>query len=144
MAMKFISRALNTKYVSAFGEITAQTNNCLFRQVRLCSGKPIQVPKEFEEPAEDTVEGATGLEKKQLIALLHGDDRFEPKIYKRGPGTRDQPNIVPILDCESRMVGCVCEPDQCYINYMMINLGEVKRCECGYWFKSVVSEPDVF
>uniref|UniRef100_A0A915L502 Uncharacterized protein n=1 Tax=Romanomermis culicivorax TaxID=13658 RepID=A0A915L502_ROMCU len=36
------------------------------------------------------------------------------------------------------------EPDQCYINYMSINLGEMKRCECGYWYKAVQGDPDVF
>lgn len=106
-------------------------------------GSESAVSAKDDDKIPDRVEMATGMEKKQLLALLHGDDRYEPKIYAPAPGTKEEPNIVPVTG-ETRLVGCICEPDQHYINYMILNLGEMKRCECGYWFKSVKGDPDIF
>ncbi|KAJ2954801.1 hypothetical protein O0L34_g3108 [Tuta absoluta] len=83
----------------------------------------------------DPLEHATGIEKRELLAHLAGDcDPFRIMPIKRGPGTRDRPNLVPSAFC-SRLVGCSCNPDQNHIEYMWLHQGVPKRCGCGYWFE---------
>ncbi|XP_065565983.1 cytochrome c oxidase subunit 5B, mitochondrial-like [Artemia franciscana] len=91
----------------------------------------------------DQLEHATGLEKQELLAKLAGvEDPYEMSINKRGPGTKDCPNLVP-SNFNMRVVGCVCEEDATSINWMWLYKGEPKRCECGYWFKLVEKKPVV-
>ena len=92
-------------------------------------------------PAGDTipsdVEQATGLEKKELDALLSGvEDPFNLGINKGPWGTKDKPKLVPSF-FEERLVGCVCEEDATYINWMKLQKGPAQRCECGHWFQLV-------
>lgn len=88
----------------------------------------------------DPMEHATGLERKELEAIARGNpDPFGMKVLKRGPGTKDQPNLIPSF-YEMRLVGCVCHEDAFYLNYMWLYKGEPKRCECGHWFKLVEAE----
>lgn len=57
----------------------------------------------------DPIEHATGLEKRELLAHRAGDtDPFDMRVFKRGPGTKENPNMIPSA-FESRLVGCVCE-----------------------------------
>lgn len=56
------------------------------------------------------------------------------KGQKRGPGTKDNPNIVPSM-CDSRIIGCICEEDSTSVAWMWIHEGHPRRCECGHWFK---------
>lgn len=57
----------------------------------------------------DPLDHATGLEKRELLAKAAGnDDPFDMKVFKRGAGTKDQPNCVPSA-FEARLVGCICE-----------------------------------
>ncbi|XP_060519337.1 cytochrome c oxidase subunit 5B, mitochondrial-like [Cylas formicarius] len=89
----------------------------------------------------DPVEHATGLEKRELLAQLAGnDDPYNMKAIQRGPGTKDQPTEIPSA-FDSRIVGCVCEEDATSVNWMWLHKGEPKRCECGYWFKLVYKAP---
>lgn len=82
-------------------------------------------------------EHATGLEKKELLAIQSGNDNpFDMRVYKRGPGTKDQPTEIPAM-LDKRLIGCICDEDSSHINYMWLHKGEPKRCECGYWFKLV-------
>jgi len=105
---------------------------------------PVDVkPPEEYNVLPDPIELATGLEKKQLLAQLQGDDRYEAKVYHIRAGTKDDPNIIP-SHLEARIVGCICEPDQHHVNYMWLRKDTPKRCECGHWFKLVEAEPDLF
>lgn len=89
----------------------------------------------------DPIEHATGLEKRELLAKLAGnDDPFNIKAIKRGPGTRDNPTQIPSA-FESRLVGCICEEDSTAITWMWLFKGEPKRCECGHWFCLVYKPP---
>lgn len=89
----------------------------------------------------DSLDHATGMEKRELLAKAAGDDDpFNLKVTKRGPGTKDCPNLVPSA-FNSRMVGCICEEDQSHINWMWLHEGTPRRCECGYWFKLVEKAP---
>ncbi|XP_023246792.1 cytochrome c oxidase subunit 5B, mitochondrial isoform X2 [Copidosoma floridanum] len=89
----------------------------------------------------DPLDHATGLEKAELLAHLAGnDDPFDTKVMKRGPGTKDKPNLVGSY-FKSRLVGCVCEEDQMHINWMWLHKGQPRRCECGHWFKLVERAP---
>jgi len=103
----------------------------------------VKPPEEYKNLLPDPIEHATGIEKKQLLAQLQGDDRYEAKVFHMRAGTKEEPNLVP-SHLESRIVGCICEPDQQFVNYMWVNKEEPKRCSCGYWFKLVEAEPDLF
>ncbi|KAJ8688497.1 hypothetical protein QAD02_024292 [Eretmocerus hayati] len=89
----------------------------------------------------DPLDHATGLEKAEMIARLQGnDDPFDTKMMKMGPGTKDCPNLVGSY-FNSRLIGCICEEDQCHINWMWLHKGQPRRCECGHWFKLVERAP---
>jgi len=88
----------------------------------------------------DPMEHATGLERKQLEAIARGNpDPFDSACMKRGPGTKDKPNVVASF-YDKRIVGCICHEDAFYIQYMWLHKDEMKRCQCGYWFKLVDAE----
>lgn len=57
----------------------------------------------------DPLEHATGLEKRELLAKAAGNDNpFDMRVLKRGPGTKDTPNLIPSA-FDARLVGCICE-----------------------------------
>ncbi|KAH7642496.1 cytochrome c oxidase subunit 5B, mitochondrial [Dermatophagoides farinae] len=83
---------------------------------------------------------ATGEERLVRMAIARGNkDPFDLQEQVRGPGTKDNPNIVKTFS-GTRMVGCKCEEDSSAIKYMWLHLNEPKRCECGFWFKAVPAE----
>ncbi|XP_046385575.1 cytochrome c oxidase subunit 5B, mitochondrial-like [Ischnura elegans] len=89
----------------------------------------------------DPMEHATGLEKRELLAKAAGNDNpFDMKIFKRGPGTKDCPTVVPSA-FEARIIGCICEEDSSSVAWMWLKQGEPKRCGCGYWFKLEAKSP---
>lgn len=110
----------------------------------------------------DPVEHATGLEKRELLAMKAGNENpFDMKVFKRGPGTKEQPNLIPSA-FDARLVGCVCElfrcarvlemslnrnfpfsgeEEQTFVQWMWLYQGEPKRCECGHWYKLVEKAP---
>lgn len=57
----------------------------------------------------DPLEHATGMERKELLAMQAGnDDPFNMKVLKKAAGTRDNPTLVP--SCfDARIVGCICK-----------------------------------
>ncbi|XP_023015501.1 cytochrome c oxidase subunit 5B, mitochondrial [Leptinotarsa decemlineata] len=92
-------------------------------------------------PMGDPLEHATGLEKRELLAKVAGnEDPFDVKVLKRGAGTKAQPNEIPSA-FEARLVGCICEEDATCITWMWLHKGEPKRCECGHWFNLVHKAP---
>lgn len=57
----------------------------------------------------DPIEHATGLEKKELLAKLAGnDDPYHMSAIKRGPSTKENPTMVPSA-FEARIMGCICK-----------------------------------
>lgn len=57
----------------------------------------------------DPLDHATGVEKRELLANLAGnDDPFHMKPIKRGPSTKDKPTLVPSA-FEARIIGCICK-----------------------------------
>nr|CAH7718647.1 unnamed protein product [Callosobruchus chinensis] len=89
----------------------------------------------------DPIEHATGLEKRELLAKVAGNDNpFDLRVIKRGPGSKTQPNEIPSA-FDSRLVGCICEEESTCINWMWLHKGEPKRCECGHWFNLVHKAP---
>ncbi|CAG9570809.1 unnamed protein product [Danaus chrysippus] len=70
----------------------------------------------------DPLEHATGLEKKELLAMQSGnDDPFNMKVLKKAAGTRDQPTLVP----------------SCFD----ARIDHPRRCECGHWYKLTEKAP---
>ena len=53
---------------------------------------------------------------------------------KRRESTKDDPILIPSA-FDSRIIGCICEDDQTYVNWMWVHAGSPRRCECGFWFK---------
>lgn len=89
----------------------------------------------------DPLEHATGLEKRELLAKVSGNDNpFDLKVIKRGAGTKTQPNEIPSA-FDSRLIGCICEEDATCVHWMWLHKGEAKRCECGHWFNLVHKAP---
>ncbi|XP_033217829.1 cytochrome c oxidase subunit 5B, mitochondrial-like [Belonocnema kinseyi] len=83
----------------------------------------------------DPLELATGLEKKELLARLAGnDDPYMCRPIAKRESSRENPIIVESA-FDSRLVGCICHEDQTYICYFHVLEGEPSRCECGFWFK---------
>ncbi|KRY92794.1 Cytochrome c oxidase subunit 5B, mitochondrial [Trichinella pseudospiralis] len=78
----------------------------------------------------------TAIQKRRLLARILGDDRYEPKIYKQGKGTREEPNII-LSSCQKRYIGCLCDANQTEAKYMCLEKGVDKQCACGYWFKLI-------
>lgn len=84
-------------------------------------------------PTDD--EQATGLEKKELDALVGGaDDPFNMKVQTISRGTKDKPQLVSSMYSE-RIVGCICDEDATFISWMTLKKGPPQRCGCGVWYK---------
>ncbi|XP_062506505.1 cytochrome c oxidase subunit 5B, mitochondrial-like [Corticium candelabrum] len=77
---------------------------------------------------------ATGLEKLEHDALMAGiEDPFNLNMSKPpGDGSRQTPFIIT-SPVEERIIGCICEPDDHAINWMVLKSGPPQRCECGYF-----------
>ncbi|CAH0677807.1 unnamed protein product [Spodoptera exigua] len=83
----------------------------------------------------DPLDHVTGLEKRELLAHLAGDcDPFRIMSIKKGPGTRERPNLIPSSN-DKRLVACSCSPCDNHLEFMWLHLGCPKRCGCGYWFE---------
>lgn len=110
--------------------VNAARRNVTYTSVRFC--------KSLGDP----IEHATGIEKRELLAKLAGnDDPFSMNVLKRADNTtKEKPNLVPSA-FDARLVGCICEEDQTFINWMWLHQGQEKRCECGHWFKLVEKAP---
>ncbi|KYN44057.1 Cytochrome c oxidase subunit 5B, mitochondrial [Trachymyrmex septentrionalis] len=89
----------------------------------------------------DPLDHATGLEKREMLAYLAGnDDPYNLSIKKRAISTKEDPNIV-YSAFESRIMGCICDEDSLHVNWMWLHQGPPRRCECGHWFKLVEKAP---
>ncbi|XP_050544796.1 cytochrome c oxidase subunit 5B, mitochondrial-like [Daktulosphaira vitifoliae] len=93
-----------------------------------------------DEGFPDPLDLATGMEKKEMLARLNGnDDPYNLKAIKKGVGSKDKPTEIPSA-FEARIVGCVCEEDSSHIKWMWLYSGEPKRCICGHWYKLIHKE----
>lgn len=64
----------------------------------------------------DPIDHATGLEKKELLAALAGnDDPYHMKAIKRGVGTKDKPTLIPSA-FDARILGCICTYSKMFIS----------------------------
>lgn len=87
------------------------------------------------------LEIATGIRKREILAQMAGNTNpFDRRIFKRGPGTKDNPNEIPSA-FESRLIGCICDDFASSVSYMWLHKGYPKRCECGFWFTLVHKPP---
>lgn len=69
----------------------------------------------------DPLEHATGIEKRELLAKAAGNENpFDMKVFKRGPGTKESPNLIPSA-FDARLVGCICK-FLCKTIYIISNL----------------------
>ncbi len=57
----------------------------------------------------DPLEHATGIEKRELLAMQAGDDNpFDMKVFKRAEGSKDAPTLIPSA-FDARIIGCICK-----------------------------------
>ncbi|KAI9585182.1 hypothetical protein GQX74_001029 [Glossina fuscipes] len=92
------------------------------------SKKPTAKKPQGAQEMAHPLEHATGLEKKEMLAFLSGKcDPYHTDVIKRGSGTAENPTLIP-----SAFNG---RNDNRFVNYMWLEKGCPKRCECGYWFK---------
>ncbi|XP_028031125.1 cytochrome c oxidase subunit 5B, mitochondrial-like [Bombyx mandarina] len=83
----------------------------------------------------DPLDLLTGIEKRELLAHLAGDcDPFRILSIKKGPGTRERPNLIPSSN-SSRLICCHCTESDNHLKFMWLHQGDPKRCGCGYWFE---------
>ncbi|CAB3241260.1 unnamed protein product [Arctia plantaginis] len=83
----------------------------------------------------DPLDHVTGIEKRELLAHLAGDcDPFRMRPIKKGPGTRERPNLIPSSN-PSRLLCCSCDPYDMHVEFIWLHQGCPKRCGCGYWFE---------
>ncbi|XP_067621440.1 cytochrome c oxidase subunit 5B, mitochondrial-like [Eurosta solidaginis] len=83
----------------------------------------------------DPMEHATGIEKRELEQWKAGnkDPWLLDTIIKRGPGTKEQPTMIPSA-FSGRIIGCACKGNL-FVNWMWLENGAPKRCECGFYFQ---------
>jgi len=62
------------------------------------------------------------------------EDPFEYDTKAMAPGSKSFPHLVPTT-ATARWAGCFCSDDDPYATWMMIHVGESKRCSCGSWFR---------
>ncbi len=83
----------------------------------------------------DHKDHVTGLEKKEYELMKAGNpDPFELQVKRVPAGTADKPVAVKSV-FEKRIVGCICEEEQTFINWMWLHAGDAQRCDCGHWFQ---------
>lgn len=121
------------------------------KQITCCAAKTAQLSSFccLRKAAEVTniptdLEQSTGLERKELEAILKGNpDPFNLNVTRGTRGTRDAPTLVPSL-YEERIIGCVCEEESTSITWMVLKKGQTQRCpKCGNCFHLVSGQSDV-
>ncbi|XP_012875214.1 PREDICTED: cytochrome c oxidase subunit 5B, mitochondrial [Dipodomys ordii] len=80
---------------------------------------------------------ATGLEREIMMARQKGQDPYNILAPKVAAGTKEDPNLVPSIS-NKRIVGCICEEDNCTVIWFWLHKGETQRCPgCGSHYKLV-------
>ncbi|CAI6353975.1 unnamed protein product [Macrosiphum euphorbiae] len=117
-------------------KLLALSSKIIFRNPsRMFAASSAKFTKVNDEGFPDPLDLATGIEKKEMLLRLAGnDDPYNLKAIKRGVGTCDKPTLVPSA-FEARIIGCVCEEDASHVKWMWLYSGEPKRCYCGHWYK---------
>ncbi|CDS39463.1 cytochrome c oxidase subunit 5B mitochondrial [Echinococcus multilocularis] len=69
--------------------------------------------------------------------IIIEQDPYEVRRVKMPTITSaDEPNIIASTS-DTRLIGCLCEPQADAINWMEISKGEPRQCYCGHWFRLV-------
>lgn len=72
-----------------------------------------------------------------MIAAQKGLDPYNMLPPKAASGTKEDPNLVPSIS-NKRIVGCICEEDNCTVIWFWLHKGESQRCpNCGTHYKLV-------
>ena len=74
---------------------------------------------------------------------MANDNPFDSYTMRPNPvegWKKDVPILVPSTS-DKRMVGCCCEDDYHEIVWFELEKGDVKKCDCGYYFKLIDYDP---
>merc|ERR1712226_110535 len=110
--------------------------------------EPSSAAQHFTQPK--TLGDMSRVERMTEAGYTLGDQRYEEIERLRGVadpfdmslqlvkerGSVEKPILVPSIT-GYRLVGCICEEDECDIEWMTIFKGEMRRCNCGHWFQLV-------
>jgi cytochrome c oxidase subunit 5b len=108
---------------------------------RMIATSTVKLTTSKDETFPDPLELATGMEKKEMLMRLAGnDDPFTIKSLKFVKNSKDKPIEIPSA-FEARIIGCDCDEDASHVKWMWVHEGEKKRCSCGHWFTLVYKEP---
>ncbi|VDO04479.1 unnamed protein product [Rodentolepis nana] len=50
--------------------------------------------------------------------------------------SKEEPNLIASTS-NTRLIGCLCEPEADVINWMELSKGKPAKCYCGHWFKLI-------
>jgi len=75
-----------------------------------------------------------------MLGVFPMQDPFNMSLNEGPWGTKDKPRLVPSM-YEERIVGCICDEDSTFINWMMLKKGTAQRCGCGHWFQLAQANP---
>jgi len=136
MALRLLASSVirQSKQITCTVQRTAQLSS--FSCLRRAAAEVTSIPTDLEQ--------STGLERKELEAILKGNpDPFNLNVTRGSRGTRDTPTLVPSL-YEERIIGCVCEEESTSITWMVLKKGQTQRCpKCGNCFCLVSGKSDV-
>uniref|UniRef100_A0A0R3RK12 Cytochrome c oxidase subunit 5B, mitochondrial n=1 Tax=Elaeophora elaphi TaxID=1147741 RepID=A0A0R3RK12_9BILA len=118
-------------------------NTAALRAVTMCLERPyakVASPEDYGHYTDPLEAHEESMKRRQLVATLAGDDRYETKVYyKLENSSPENPNLVP-SDFDYRLLACFCEPDTTFPVLFVVHEGEPQRCRCGHWFKLIDQE----
>jgi len=91
--------------------------------------------KDLGTPLSQTDPKLASIQKWEGNIVDDQSDPYDLDIQTIKPdSTIDNPNMVRSWE-NCRIIGCVCDEDTLIVSWTMLYKGEVKRCQCGHWFK---------
>uniref|UniRef100_A0A915PLJ0 Cytochrome c oxidase subunit Vb n=1 Tax=Setaria digitata TaxID=48799 RepID=A0A915PLJ0_9BILA len=125
-----------------FTSLTRNTTACRGNVAMFLSRPYAKVasPEDYGDYTDPLQAHEESMTRRQLVATLAGDDRYETKVYyKLENSSAEKPNLVP-SDLDYRLLACFCEPDTTFPVLFILHEGEPQRCRCGHWFKLIDQE----
>ena len=115
----------------------------LHNSVSLSTSANLAKKVEFEHPR--ALDSRLSKVQKQALECrrMANDNPFDSYTMRPNPvegASKDVPILVPSTG-DKRMVGCCCEDDYHEIVWFELEKGDVKKCDCGYYFKLIDYSP---
>nr|CDS25395.2 NAD dependent deacetylase sirtuin 1 [Hymenolepis microstoma] len=95
-----------------------------------------------ESKRRKTCEDGKGEEKSntcptEVVDIMSDSDPYEVRrVLMPSFTSKEEPNLVASTS-NTRLIGCLCEPEADVINWMELSKGKPAKCYCGHWFKLI-------